>query len=400
MSPAGRPARPRRPLRRRLARALAALLLALVALAAALEIGARTLWTLPEGMEAFQQTGMYVVRGQSFGLRPGYRGTFALPGAEATSIEVDALGLRGAGLPPRVPGQLRVLCVGDSLVFGHGVQAWQALPARVEERLATALDRPVVAANGGVPGYGTLLAAGSLSRLVPATDPDAVVLGIYLGNDFVDDLQPSCVAGGMFFQGPLARLMQRSLRARLAVRSRFLLWFETWLFTNHPERSPLRELAAPEPLPELRGLPPPPQRHAGLFLDATDERRTFAQGGPAPVPLALDNVRSALRMARQSAGGRPLLVVVLPTLWHVQEDLWREHLRELGFDPAHFSFGAMRARLRALAAELGVPLVDVCPVLQGQQAGAMFLGDRGHLSPAGNEAAGRAIADALRPLVR
>jgi lysophospholipase L1-like esterase len=110
-----------------------------------------------------------------YDLRPGYRGS----GPNGEEIRVDARGLRGgddriaplAEAPP-------VLALGDSFVFGLGVDESEAFPAA----LARALDRGVRVENAGVPGYNLFQNVARLERDVPALAPEAIVLG-FLEND-------------------------------------------------------------------------------------------------------------------------------------------------------------------------------------------------------------------------
>ena len=65
-----------------------------------------------------------------------------------TEIHIGPGGFRGSALAP--PSDDEILVVGDSQVFGLGVNDDETLSAV----LATLLDRPVI--NGGVPTYGPL----------------------------------------------------------------------------------------------------------------------------------------------------------------------------------------------------------------------------------------------------
>ena len=107
---------------------------------------------------------------------------------------INALGLRGAAWPSGP----RTLVLGDSFVFGAGVE----LPATFVERLNDTLDdRNVV--NGGTPGYGTWREMAWLETYGDELDLDAVVLCVFEGNDFQDNLETRApeVVGGVLF-GP------------------------------------------------------------------------------------------------------------------------------------------------------------------------------------------------------
>ena len=63
--------------------------------------------------------------------------------------EISTQGLRDREFAvPKPPGLLRILVLGDSVAFGHGVAASEAFP-RVLEDLLNSADRPVEVVNGG-----------------------------------------------------------------------------------------------------------------------------------------------------------------------------------------------------------------------------------------------------------
>ena len=98
-------------------------------------------------------------------------------------VRVNALGLRGPELEPKGPDELRVLALGDSMVYGQGVAEEGTLPYLLERRLEQHLERPVTVVNGGLRAYDTLLELALLEDLGPRIDPDLVLLFWY-GNDF------------------------------------------------------------------------------------------------------------------------------------------------------------------------------------------------------------------------
>lgn len=74
---------------------------------------------------------------------------------EGVSCTIGEDGLRGDGAElPRPPERQRILLLGDSSWFGHGVSDDMTLAVQLEERLAdSGISVDVV--NGGVPGYST-----------------------------------------------------------------------------------------------------------------------------------------------------------------------------------------------------------------------------------------------------
>ena len=107
---------------------------------------------------------------------------------------INALGLRGVAWPSGP----RTLVLGDSFVFGAGVELSDTFVARLDAELD---DRNMV--NGGTPGYGTWREMAWLETYGDDLDLNAVVLCVFEGNDFQDNLETRApeVVGGVLF-GP------------------------------------------------------------------------------------------------------------------------------------------------------------------------------------------------------
>lgn len=106
----------------------------------------------------------------------------------------DARGMRGtadldrAGEAKR-SGEVRILAVGDSFTYGHGVQDDESYPA-VLERLLRARSYDVRVLNAGVPGYSTDQEYTYLVRDGLALAPDLVLLGVHC-SDVSDNYESS-----------------------------------------------------------------------------------------------------------------------------------------------------------------------------------------------------------------
>ncbi|HZL99855.1 MAG TPA: GDSL-type esterase/lipase family protein, partial [Planctomycetota bacterium] len=307
------------------------------------ELGARLLVPDPFQAEA-DLVGMYQDGEEPGSVRtvPGWEGEFTIEG-RTLPIRLNSLGLRGPEPGPPRPGELRVLCLGDSFVFGHGVTAEEAFPHVLQERLAARLGRPVTAGNAGVPGYGTVEQLHCLRRIGPAFGPSIVVCTLYLGNDFVDDrVLNKHVEGGYSVTGQWAALMRRSPRARLAFHSRAWLRLELLLLEAGWPWA-LQPGASPEEQEAFAGFPrraDPNQCMAGLFMDVIDPARSWDEQRPAPVvPRVLARTADSLRAIVAEAGAARVLVVVLPSWWHVVNGDRLAVMQEVGLDPAEYRAG-------------------------------------------------------------
>lgn len=116
--------------------------------------------------------------------RAGMRFEGAIRRIPATRVDINAKGYRTPlWREPKPEGLLRVLCLGDSVTFGWGVEEDEAWPARLEARLRADGFPDSEAVSLGVPGYDTLREAAQLEREAAALLPDAVVVQ-FSSNDF------------------------------------------------------------------------------------------------------------------------------------------------------------------------------------------------------------------------
>ncbi len=128
-------------------------------------------------------------------LEPGATQKVALPGDRVTTVRINTEGLRGGALPES--GDREVIVVGDSQVFGLGVEERETFSALLQGKLE---DRRVI--NAGVPTYGPLEYEKVAARLVverkPAYSADALpgwrrtlVYVINLSNDLAEANRPN-----------------------------------------------------------------------------------------------------------------------------------------------------------------------------------------------------------------
>ncbi len=114
-------------------------------------------------------------------LLPGAQGRLESPEFDV-AIRVNAHGERSDAEIPfeRTPGKRRLLVIGDSFSFGHGVEAAQGAGRLRLESLLPASE----VVNLAVTGYGTDQQVLRLEKRGLAYQPDVVILGLFEGNVF------------------------------------------------------------------------------------------------------------------------------------------------------------------------------------------------------------------------
>ena len=111
-------------------------------------------------------------------MRPGATTRVAVHGNPATDVRINSAGFRGGEWGPQAPGEIVV--VGDSQVFGLGVEEEETVSAR----LAGVMGASVI--NGGVPTYGPDEYLAVIRRLLADRNPATVILVINASNDFFE----------------------------------------------------------------------------------------------------------------------------------------------------------------------------------------------------------------------
>jgi hypothetical protein len=294
----------------------------------ALELVSRVLLPAPPAFPVPEQARLF--------LRMDESASGWLKGAEWREVACDALFKPGEAekifeLPPLdVRAERRLVHLGDSLVFGLGVDAEERFTSLLELR-----DDGSEHVNLGMPSTSIDVQWAVARQLVEELKPDAVVYYLYPGNDLleIDMPMPCCGAGPiMRYEGGRAEPACES-RTPGSLRSVRL----GWLFSESPPPFPLRVATGLSSFAS--------HASAGFVALST------ALGKPAGVTesVAWEHWRAVFATMREDLGrqGVPLVAVLLPD---------RAAL-ELGG-----ALGVRHKRLRSAAGAafeaLGVPWLD------------------------------------------
>ncbi len=346
-------------------------------------------------------------------LQPGFRGQ-----STGVLVQHNALGLRSPETTlARPPGTVRILLLGDSTIYGHGVPAGATLRSQLEKLLAPRMQgRAVQVINAGVPGFSSEQSLRLLQTLGVQLSPDFVVIAsLFCDAEIAPRTDRELLAATRQTlehrpgtPAPNAKTVQPhtvdSSRWGKADRAPWAVWMARRLVEHSAlARTGYRLAMALDP----RGNAVAPWVHSpgGMSLSA----------GVPRVPLAdyRHNLEEMVRVTRQM-GAVPVLLLLAPRAYleapnpedsseaGLEENAGPASRRDARAETrAGDPVASYRRVMREVAREQAVSLVDMEPVLRDllrsrrvPSLEALFM-DEVHPTPAGHLAMARALADIL-----
>ncbi len=324
---------------------------------------------------------------------------------------INQLGLRGAELGSPAAGEARVLVLGDSFVYGAGVTTEEALPSALEG-LAREAGKPWRFVNGGTPSYGTERLGRWLDAFGDSVRADRVLLAVFVGNDFTDnlDLEGPGVVDGRLVSGVRSDTPAWRARPRL------------WLGKSHlvrlvRQRSPLPS-SPPAPqapadrAPETPADPELERRRAerlAMLQDAFARAQAERLGIYAPAGRLPEHLSHAFERMDESLDrilawcrerGLPLELLLLPDVTQVELPVAERAAAAVGLTAQQLDLERPQRALLAWCERNGVPCVDLLPAFRAhtEQTGeSLYLFTDSHFSAAGHAFAARAALESLGP---
>ena len=356
----------------------AVMAIALFVLLVLLEIGLRLFAPQPTALNVSEWDAEYGWRN-----RPGARGFFRTPEFRM-EVRIDSLGLRDEETTREKPaGTWRILGLGDSFAFGHGVAVDSCFFSIVERDLdarSRARGGPrVEVINSGVGKWGTIAEFLYFRKEGVRFAPDATVLAFCVDNDFENNADLNVLK---LEDGHLVHVVNPEPTVRKAQNITRMIPGYTFLAENSHLVNFIRIRAS--------------QLDANLIGSRRNREAaagdTAARAEPAwlslrmPITLmVLDSLVLETRKARA-----PLLVLFIPTHWQCAPASERS---KRYLDPAPHA--AMVERAIAHLDSLGVPVVYPLEALREANRSGRLYFDEGHLNEAGSRVVARALDQAL-----
>lgn len=298
------------------------------------------------------------------------------------AVTVDGQGFCNESADGWQRSHFDVLAVGDSFTWCMSVAPGDAWPARLAD--ATGLSTY----NLGLPGRGLHEYLQALERFGLEKSPEFVVLNLYEGNDLRDALR---------FEREEERDSQGGTRAPG--------WLQRWSYAANFLAAGVDLLTATAGCTQRVDF-----RYDVTFPDGSVLEYNPQNGDRDEVCVAealergevdasvLDPPLEALADLAEAKGFTPLLLYT-PSAYTVHRGHVRFHDPEIGPRMEHYS-DTLRAHVAARACALGLPFLDLTPLLQ-EEAGRRTPAERTyfrtnvHLAPGGHAVVAEAVARAL-----
>jgi lysophospholipase L1-like esterase len=349
--------------------------------------------------------------------RPDSDLRFVRTGSFDVRVRCNSQGLRDDEHSFAKPaGVRRIVCLGDSFLWGWGVENSQMVSTVLARELADARGG-VETINLGVAGYSSVQELARLESDGLAYEPDWTLV-LFCGNDLEGNFDDKEADRPLveLRDDDLLHIIQRPVRESWSApvtrffhaHSRLVVEVYYSLSLLSEQRKALRTSvanAAASPPAGARSVEAIPARSASTKRLASKEIQI------APVALVVEpdervdqawrtlaQLYAAMKERIEQRGGR-MIAAYAPELALVDEASFRSFLAESGIPPERADWDRPQRRFEQLCAELSIPCANLIREFRGvKQPANLFLNADPHWSAAGHALAAKCLASRLREL--
>lgn len=286
---------------------------------------------------------------------------------ESFEIAISEQGFRDNFVAAKLPGEFRILMLGDSFTFGYGVESAQTIPKVLEKILQSRMpDRKVTVINAGVEGYAPWQEHLLLKRKGISLEPDLVILQTFTNNDISDSLTRK----GKHLRSYYKAIVERQLAFQyqmyfhirvqrwLRMHSRVYQLLVTATGRENLLAGVLESIRFVPELPKL-SLPPPEGRNSEIETELVDYYPEVEEGWT----LFREDIASLRDTC--DAHNIPLLAYCIPGMHMFYDPYWELFCEPAGTQSIYERGKTLRLMEQALTDE-GLPLVRIAPALRAE----------------------------------
>lgn len=306
--------------------------------------------------------------------------------------------------PGPAPDRFRIAALGDSFTFASGAlpheDHWTSL---LEENLNGSTDRKVEVLRFGVPDTGPEFQLRLWQVEVSQLAPDAVVLGFFVGNDFIDH-QGDCGVFGGGDSGLSGRLASISALYRAARNLRRVVGAGSgpwWRTPGDRDDRDGQEGGRPVPGYRERFAADRPTFDHDRFLAIEARRMALCLRSEEARfrELADRTIATITELAAEvDATGARFVVMLIPDQYQVDDELVDDVLRNGGGSRADYDFERPQRVLRDGLSAAGIETLDLLPIFRTAAGdGALYRPRDTHWNRRGNELAAEVLTGVFAP---
>ena len=293
------------------------------------------------------------------------------------------------------PGVVRVLVLGDS--FNWAGRRDTNYVGVLRRALAGAPGDTVEVINAGYPGTHPGEELVALRRFGLQYDPDVVVLGLFVGNDFLeaDPWRRVVPIGGVLTPIDTRHDVILTLWGRpLVWRSHLLRWSQAQLDAYRRARQ------RPFAPPSSAGLGIPDELYWALERERMAVVQREAAAGLAVNERYVFDALAAMQRLVAERGGR-FVVAAYPDEFQVDDELRRQVIDRYHLDADAYEWARPQARLAEFCAAHGIEFRDLLPSFRAAhlQGTRLYLHNDSHWNDAGNALAAAYLVDVVRAAI-
>lgn len=290
-------------------------------------------------------------------------------------------------------GEYRVLVVGDSFSFGHGVDLERIYPKLLEKHMNTSIvqsnsQTSYHVINAAVGGYHPEQYYKMMVLYANKLEIDSVIVGFYIGNDFrlYDETSEAILQDG-YLLGYKNTSIEKQYYGKERIRE-IIRPIRTFLGTKSHLYVLLRKALYPI-LYRLELVQPRHVRNLDNYKSETsqDTRNRFAQTETL--------VRAFAEFSKENS--TPIMFLLIPDRIQVYDDVWSESVGASNLDHSEVNKYNPNRKLGQILMHEGIEFIDLLPLMRELEHQQLYFHKDGHWTAAGHALAADALLVHLQP---
>ncbi len=285
-----------------------------------------------------------------FRLEPNYSTRFKTLEFD-TTVQINSNGLRDDKIGEK--NGARVLFLGDSFVFGHGVELDESVSKRLQQRLLEKTGKRFEVISAGLSASGTIREVQWLKSYGLALKPDWVIVGFFAGNDFVDNQTESNGLNQFTVKGRCLASASAD-GATTSIQSVVLKNIYSIRFLNDRIKSfqPVRSALSAVGLASAEKIPP------SMELYQKPYRGRLSEG----LDATRDSFAELKSLSKEN--NFKVLIVIIPSRTEADSKFFESVLEQHQLDPGDFNAAIPGEWVKGLAEENKFAVTDLQPIFQ------------------------------------